>query len=436
MEKITNQPPIIQPINIPDDDSKKEFTSKFSKKFSIKDTFAALRYPNYKLWFYGQLISLFGSWMQVTALGFFVFELTRSPAYLGYLGFAGGIPAWIFTLYAGAIADRFDRKTILIITQFGMMFLSIVLAVLTFTNIITPYLIIVISVFLGLLNAFDAPARHAFVNELVEKEDLVNAIALNSTMFHSATALGPALGGIIYAFFGPGWCFTINSISFFAVIYSLYKMKLVKNNFEGNSDSIRSDLKNGFKYLLNEKAILVFIFITTTTSLLGTGVLTLFPAWAVNILGGDATTNGFLQSARGFGAVIFALIIATINKKVMRGNLLGNALILFPIVLIIFSFNRSLIVSLSLLVLIGGFMISIYNLANGLILTMVDEKFRGRIMGIYSFSFLAFMPIGSLIIGWLAELFGSPTAILINSVVLLFVFVLLRLYYANLKVIR
>jgi MFS family permease len=421
MNDSTDDRQIQQVILPPEDGSIKRFLPKFTRKYSLKDTFSALKYSNYRLWFWGQMISLFGSWMQTTALAYFVFELTKSPAFLGYVGFASGIPAWLFTFYAGAVADRFERKKILIYTQSCMMALSFALAAMTFSGFIEAWHLIIFSVFLGTLNSFDAPTRHAFVNELVDKEDLVNAIALNSTMFHIATSVGPALGGIIYALFGPAWCFTINAVSFIAVIIALMKMKIVLPVKEIKRNSVSFEIKEGFRYLFTQKEIIGLVTITSVTSLFGTGIITLFPSWAVDILGGDSTTNGFIQSARGIGSVIFALAIATINKYYRRGRLLNYALFGLPVILILFSFNRSLVISLSLLVFVGGLMISIYNLSNGLIQTIVEEKFRGRIMGFYSFTFLAFMPIGSLVIGLTADTFGTPTAILINSIALLII---------------
>ena len=172
------------------------------------------------------MISLFGSWMQTTAQGFLVYELTKSPAYLGYVGFAAGLPVWIFMLYAGVVADRMSRRKLLIICQTSMMILAFVLAFLAFTGWVEPWHIIVLASLLGIANAFDAPARQSFVLEMVDREDLSNAIALNGTMFNAATAVGPAAGGIAYAVFGPGWCFAINGLTFVAVIYALYRMDL------------------------------------------------------------------------------------------------------------------------------------------------------------------------------------------------------------------
>ncbi|MBE2228128.1 MAG: MFS transporter, partial [Ignavibacteria bacterium] len=194
--------------------------------FSFRRTFTALKYPNYRLWFWGQMVSMLGTWMQITAQGFLIYDITRSPAYLGYVGFASGIPTWVFMLYGGVIADRFSKRKVLVITQTIMMLLAAILAILTFLKLVQPWHIILLAFLLGTANAFDAPSRISFVNELVDKPDLTNAIALNATMFNTATAIGPAVAGLAYAFAGPAWCFTINAVSFVGVIAALNKMKL------------------------------------------------------------------------------------------------------------------------------------------------------------------------------------------------------------------
>ena len=192
---------------------------------AIRRTFASLGQRNYRLWFMGQSASLVGTWMQVTAQGFLVFQLTHSPAYLGYVGFASGVPIWLFSLFGGVVG-RVSRRNMLLITQTTMMILAFILAALTFLGLVQPWQIVVLAFALGVANAFDAPARQAFVVELVAREDLGNAIALNSTMVNLGTAIGPALAGVTYALFGPGWCFTINGISFLAVIIALLLMRL------------------------------------------------------------------------------------------------------------------------------------------------------------------------------------------------------------------
>lgn len=418
----TNTNTVIIP---PEDGSLKRFIPE--KKFSIKNTFAGLAYPNYRLWFWGQMISLFGSWMQSTAFAFFIFELTKSPAYLGYVGFASGIPAWIFSFYGGVAADRFNRRNILYATQTAMMTMAFILAALTFADIIESWHLIIFAFFSGIANAFDAPARHAFVNELVDKDDLVNAIALNSTMFNTATAIGPALGGITYALFGPAWCFIINGITFLAVLFNLRRMKLVDVKYSFNGSSVFREVADAVNYLRTNNLIRRILLITAMLSIFGMGLVTLFPAWAVDILHGDSTTNGFLQSARGFGAVLFALIIATVNKYIDRDKYLMLSVITLPVMIFIFSFNRSFVISLILLVFIGGLIIVQFNLSNGLIQTMVEEKFRGRILSFYTFTFFALYPLGSLWIGFAAEHFGITNAVLINSIILFIFFVFVRL---------
>jgi len=420
----------------PEDGSLKRFSPDSRSKFTLKNTFAALQHPNYKLWFWGQMISLFGSWMHSTALAFFIFELTKSPAFLGYAGFAGGIPAWLFTFYGGVIADRFPRRIILIYIQSFMMIMAFTLSVMAFTEIVEPWHILIFAFLMGIATSIDAPTRHSFVTELVERKNLVNAIALNSTMFNTATAIGPALGGIIYALFGPAWCFTINGFSYLAVIINLNQMKLksIKNNEK--KKSAFAEFIEAFNYLKTQKNIISILSVIAMLSIFGMSLVTLFPAWAVDILNGDSTTNGFMQSARGFGAVIFALIIATASHNIIRGKYLIFSAGAMPVMIFFFSFNRSLIISLLLLVIIGGLIIAQFNLANGLIQTMVEEKFRGRVMSFYTFSFFALFPLGSLLIGSLAENFGVPLAITINSSVLFVYFVIFYLKHLELKRIK
>lgn len=399
------------------------------KKISWEATFAALQHRNYRLWFIGQITSLFGSWMQMTAQGFFIFELTHSPAFLGYVGFANGIPTWLFMIYGGVIADRFPRRKIMIVTQTIMMLLAFILAALTFTHTVEPWHILLLTFGLGMANAFDAPARQAFINELVTREDLLNAIALNSMMFHSAAAVGPAVAGITYAILGPGWCFTVNGISFLAVIYVLFIMKFQPSPKRVVNKSAIKELRDGLKYLKTQKIILLIMLVVSFSTLFGLSIATLFPAWAVNILHGNAATNGFLQTSRGIGAVLCSLFIASLSRYIVRGKILTTGLISLPIFMILFSLNSSFIISSLILVGVGAAIIAINNLANGLTQTLVSEEFRGRVMGVYSFSFFGFMPIGALWIGMLAEHFGSPTAILINSLILI-IFVGIVWFYA------
>ncbi len=389
------------------------------RKYFWQNTFLALKYQNYKLWFFGQMISLFGTWMQTTAQGFFIYELTHSSAYLGYVGFAAGLPTWIFMLYGGVIADRIPRKKILIFTQTTMMTLAFSLAGLTFLKIVQPWHIILLAFGMGIANAFDAPARLAFVRELVEPEALTNAIALNAAMFNIAIALGPAAGGIIYAALGPGWCFTINGITFIAVISAISSMNIRGSNILNPGYSAIRDLKQGFKYTLTHPTIKYLILTIAIMALFGQPYTTLLPAWAVRILHGDARTNGFLQTARGFGALFSALFIASLGIFKFKGKLLSIGTFLFPIFIVLFAINSNFIVALIFLCCAGIAQILIMNLCNSLVQLEVEEEIRGRVMSIYTFSFFGLLPFGALWIGSFAQLAGERVSIIIASFVTL-----------------
>src|SRR5271157_188720 len=230
-------------------------------------TFAALAYPNYRLWFFGQMTSLFGTWMQSTAQGYLVYDLTRSEVYLGYVGFASGVATWIFTLYGGVIADRIPRRRLLVITQTLSMVLAFILSLLVFTRVVAPWHIILLAFCLGVVNAFDAPARQSFVLEMVDRPALTNAIALNATMFSTATAIGPAIGGLTYAAFGPGWCFAINGASFLAVIAALIAMRLAPTQPPASAGSALADIREGLHAVRSNRRILAVICLVGAVSL-------------------------------------------------------------------------------------------------------------------------------------------------------------------------
>lgn len=393
--------------------------------FSFKRTFTALKYPNYRLWFWGQMISMLGTWMQITAQGFLIYDITRSPAYLGYVGFASGLPTWVFMLYGGVIADRFSRRKVLMITQSIMMALAAILAFLTFSSLVQPWHIIILAFLLGTANAFDAPSRVSFVNELVDRPDLTNAIALNSTMFNTATATGPALAGIAYAVAGPAWCFTINALSFVGVLIALNKMNLKKHVNSVRDRSAFAEIKEGLKYIAKEPVVRVIFLMVASMSLFGLSFATLLPAWSVKILGGDSTTNGFLQSARGAGALASALFIASLGRFEYKGKLLTIGSIAFPVVMFVFSFVHIMPVSLITIFALGSALILAMNIANSLVQMLVPDKLRGRVMGVYTLTFFGLLPVGSLLMGILAEQFGEAEAILICSVVTLIIALLI-----------
>jgi MFS family permease len=392
---------------------------RFKGKFSLKQTFAALKYPNYNLWFRGQIVSLFGTWMQTTAEGFLVFELTHSPAFLGYVGFATGIPAWLFMFYGGVIADRIPRRKVIIITQTTMMILALILAGLTFAGVVKAWHIIVLAFGLGTANAFDAPARQSFLLELVDRDDLINAIALNSTMFNAARAVGPAVAGVVYALFGPGWCFFVNALSFLGVIVALKKMKFNEMPKREKYGSALKDIIEGLKYTASEPMVRTLIGLVAVINIFGLSFVTLIPAWAVTVLHGNAATNGIMQSARGIGALAAALIIATIGGSRHTYRLLGIGTFIFPLLLLIFAYVRWLPFSLAALLGTGAAIILIFNLSNALVQNLVRDNMRGRVMSVYTFTSFGFFPLGALLIGFGAEHFGEPSAVTVGALITL-----------------
>ncbi len=352
------------------------------------------------------MTSLFGTWMQSTAQGYLVYELTKSERYLGYVGFSSGIAAWIFLLYGGAVADRIPRRNLLVVTQSLSMLLAFILAALTFLRVVAPWHIIVLAFSLGVVNAFDAPARQSFVVDMVDKPVLTNAIALNSTMFNTAMVVGPSAGGLAYAYFGPGWCFVINGLSFVAVIASLVAMKLPAWTPHPRVDNTLAEIREGLRAVGRDRRILGIICLLGAASLFGMCFVTLIPAWAVDILKGDARTNGFLQSARGIGALAAALGIATFAPRRWRGRVMLGATFVLSILLMLFSQAATLALSLAALLLVGAANIVSNNLANSLVQTLTPDRLRGRVMGVYMLTFFGFMPLGALLGGTAAAAVG------------------------------
>jgi MFS family permease len=382
------------------------------------------------------MVSLFGTWMQTTAQGFLVFELTHSPAYLGYIGFAMGVPSWLFMMYGGVVADRVPRRRLLIITQSAMMLLAFILAALTFSGVVQPWHILLLALGLGLANSFDSPARLAFVSEMVDSEDLTNAVALNATMFNTATAVGPAVAGLTYATLGPSWCFTINGFSFIAVIAALLAMKLASYSRPTQRSSTLGALKEGLSYVHHQPIIRTLIGLVASASLFGMSLGTLIPAWSVKILHGNATTNGLLFSARGIGSLIGALTIASMGRFVFRGRLITIGSFLFPVFIAIFALIHWLPISLLILALIGIASIFVLNLANATIQSLTPDNLRGRVMGVYSTIFMGSMPLGALFLGIIAEHAGESEAALLSAAAAFFIAVIVWFFVPKIRALE
>jgi MFS family permease len=357
--------------------------------------------------------------MQTTAQGFLIYQLTHSSAYLGYAGFAYGVPSWFFMMYGGVVADRVSKRKLLIVTQSSMMILAFVLATLVFTDTVHAWHILVLTFGLGSANAFDAPARQAFVSEMVNREDLTNAVALNATMFNAALVIGPAIAGVMYAAFGPAWCFAVNGISFIAVIIALALMHFQTETEPSQHGSTLSALQEGISYVRHQPIILALVGLVATTSLFGMSLGTLLPAWSVKILHGNAATNGLLFSARGVGSLLGALTIATFGGSHVRGKIITAGSISFPIFIALFAVTYWLPLSLVCMVFIGIAMIFVVNLSNATIQTIVPDSLRGRVMGVYTTIFIGSMPLGALLLGTIAEHTGEAEAAFISAAVAL-----------------
>jgi predicted MFS family arabinose efflux permease len=384
----------------------------------FRGTFAALKHPNFRLWFIGQLVSLVGTWMQMTAQGYLVYDLTHSPAYLGYVGFAAGIPVFILTLYGGVVADRVPRRTLLIVTQTYMMLLAATLAFLVFSHLIQPWHIILLAFMSGIGNSFDAPARQSFVVELVGHDDMPNAIALNASMFTTANAVGPAVAGITYAVFGPAWCFTINGISFLAVILALALMRIKPIVYDTVRKSAVHAMGEALHFVRKKRAIILLLSTVCVVGMFGMSLASLMPVWAVDVLKGDVTTNGWLLSARGFGSLMGALTVAAFSARTMRGKLWTAGSLLLPGLMLIFSFMRIVPMSLAAMALVGWAFMTILNTSNALVQLWVTDALRGRVMGLYTLLFMGSMPIGTLVLGWLAEQVNAPFAVWVATGIL------------------
>jgi predicted MFS family arabinose efflux permease len=399
----------------------------------IRRTFTALKHPNYRLWFIGQLVSLVGTWMQTTAQGYLVYDLTHSAAYLGYVGFASGVPTVLLTLYGGVLADRVPRRTLLIITQTYMMLLAISLAALVFTGHIQPWHILVLAFLLGIGNSFDAPARQSFVVELVGHDDLPNAIALNASMFTAANAVGPAVAGITYAVLGPAWCFSLNAVSFLAVILALSLMRIKIGMLETVHKPAIKAMGEAFNYIKTKRVIILLLATVCVVGMFAMSLMSLMPAWAVDVLHGDVRTNGWLLSARGVGALIGSLTVAAFSARSVRGKLWSIGSILLPILMLVFSLMHILPLSLTALVLVGWAFMTVTNTSNALVQLRVPDQLRGRVMGFYTLVFFGAMPAGALILGWLAEQVNTPFAVWVAAGALACYFTFIWIRYPEVR---
>jgi MFS family permease len=379
----------------------------------------SLRHRNFQLFFGGQLISLIGTWMQNVAQSWLVYRLTGSSLLLGLVGFAGQIPVFVLAPLGGAVADRVRRRDLLVATQTASMLLAFALAALTLGGVLRPdnvYWIFACAALLGAVNAFDIPTRQAFVVQMVGREDLANAIALNSSMFNGARVVGPAIAGVLVGAIGEGWCFFANGVSFLAVIAGLLAMRLPEAPPAARRASAIADIVEGFGFVARAAPIRALILLLGLVSVTAMPYAVLMPIFADRILHGGARGLGLLMGASGVGAVAGALTLAARADVRGLGRRIAGAALGFGVSLMLFAASRSFWLSAALLVPAGFFMMVQMAGSNTLIQSMAPDALRGRVMSVYSMMFMGMAPFGALLAGAFADRIGAPLTVTAGGV--------------------
>ncbi len=392
-------------------------TSRFSRLTSIA-ALRALRYRNFRLFFLGQSISLIGTWMQIVAMSWLVYRLTGSALMLGVIGFCGQLPTLIITPIAGVLADRWVRRTMLIVTQTLAMIQALLVATLVLTGVAAVWQLIPLAIFLGCVNAFDVPTRQSLFADMVEDRDLLsNAIALNSTIVNSARLIGPTIAGLVIGVAGEGICFLVNGLSYIAVIAALAAMATTPHHAGREHDSILASLREGFRYAFGFPPVRAILMLLAVISLMGMPYSVLMPVFAEKILHGGPHTLGFLMGAAGFGALAGAAYLASRASVFGLGRRVAAAAGLFGVGLIAFSLSRVTWLSIGCLAVVGfGMLISLAG-CNTILQSIVDDDKRGRLMSFYTMSFMGVIPFGSLLAGTLANRIGAPATVGMGGVV-------------------
>ena len=383
----------------------------------VRTTLRALRHRNFRLFFAGQLISLIGTWMQNVAQSWLVYRLTGSSALLGMVGFAGQIPAFLISPLGGLIADRHSRRYTVIATQTAAMILAFIFAALTLLGRIQVWHIFVLAALLGVVNAFDIPARQAFLVDMVGRDDLINAIALNSSMFNGARIIGPAIAGILVAAIGEGWCFFANSLSYIAVIIGLLMMTVPPAAARMREGSATSHIIEGFHFVAHSGPIRALLLLLGLVSVTGMPYAVLMPMFADRIFHSGARGLGILMGFSGIGALMGALMLATRREVKGLGRWVSISCGVFGASLMLFAFSRWFWMAAAALVPVGFAMMTQMGASNTLIQTMMPDRLRGRVMSVYSMMVMGMAPVGALLAGVMAERFGAPVTVAAGGVV-------------------
>ena len=388
--------------------------------------FRALRHRNYRLYFFGQLTSLAGTWMQSAAQAWLVLKLTNSSMMLGVVSFAQFLPILLVGLFAGVVIDRIDRRRMLIGTQTLLMLSAFILAALTFTGVVRVEYVIALAAFNGTVGSFDMPGRQSFVVEMVGYDDLANAIALNSMMFNGARMIGPAIAGLLIAWLGTATCFFLNGVSFLAVIWSLWQMRIAPREISFSEARVLAQLREGLAYVWRHRPIFWQMVLAAVSNGFGYQYLVLVPIFAQNVLHGGASTYGFLVAIQGLGSVLGA---ATLARRVTSTGIRNNLIVgLFAsgVGIVVFGFSPWLWLSLAMQMLIGAGLTNFRASNNTLVQLFVDNDLRGRVMSTYQLAAVGMMPFGALAVGFMGHKLGPQdtvgicgTVIVVAGVVLM-----------------
>jgi MFS family permease len=386
------------------------------KPAGFGQVFRALGNRNYRLFFFGQGISLIGTWMQTIAMGWLVYRITHSPFLLGMIGFASQLPMLLLAPFAGVLSDRWQRRRVIVITQILAMLQALILAWLTLTGLIQVWHLMILSVIIGVVNSFDMPTRQAFTLEMVgRKEDLANAIALNSSVFNASRLIGPTIAGILISLVGEGTCFLLNGISYIAVIAALMAMRLTPPVPRASDKNILHGLRVGVQYAFGFLPIRNILLLLGLVSLVGMPYTILMPVFAKDILHGGPNTLGILMAGSGVGALVGTIYLAARKTVVGLGTRIPFAAACFGLGLIGFAFSRHMLFSLPLMALAGfGMMVNMAS-SNTILQTIAEEDKRGRLMSLYAVAFAGMAPFGSLLAGTLSTHIGAPATLAIGG---------------------
>lgn len=406
------------PLNPPlAPDTPPQVTPMRARQIRVPKTFAAMKHRNFQLYFGGQLVSVAGTWMQIIAQGWVVYQLNHSELTLGIVGFASAIPALLISPWGGVVVDRVPKRGLLVITQISAMLLAFILAALAFAGAVQVWHVVLLAAGLGVVNAFDGPARQAFIVEMVGREDMNNAIAMNSMMFNGARVIGPAIGGLLLATVGASWCFLFNGLSFLAVIAGLLAMRLPAHQAPQRLTSPWHLLTSGLKYVVAHSELFALLLLSLIFSVFGISYSTLLPAFVDQVLHRGAASFGAINAASGLGAVTGALAVAQFGDRGFRGRWLVAANVAFPLLLFAFAYTTSYPLALLLSFGLGvGFMLQ-FTLINILLQTHVADDMRGRVLSLYTLTFFGFAPFGNLAMGTLAEGWGLSLTIGLSAAV-------------------